>query len=209
MPSAEEVTAEETRTRLLQTMTHLMWTGSYAAASVGRVCKAAGANKGSFYHYFRSKEELALEALDKVWEMAKQDIFERAFHESIPPLDRFRRLEDLNYEFHRAQHGKAWDVEQGCIFENIGTEGGPENARLHAKSKEVFGYQREYMKTAVLDGIAAGSIPDQDADAATRRIIAFQGGLHIKAKIFNDVEWLRELFPGIRGILGAAAARTT
>lgn len=47
------------RRRLLEAARTLMLSRGYAATSVDDVCRAAKLTKGSFFHYFKSKEELA------------------------------------------------------------------------------------------------------------------------------------------------------
>ena len=42
----------------------MIGSSSYASTGVAEICKKAGVNKGSFYHFFESKEELAINALD-------------------------------------------------------------------------------------------------------------------------------------------------
>jgi Bacterial regulatory proteins, tetR family len=47
------------RQALIDAAFELIWTNSYGAVSVDDICRAAGARKGSFYHFFRSKVDLA------------------------------------------------------------------------------------------------------------------------------------------------------
>ena len=61
-----------TRERLIDTTQRLLWSDGYAGVSVDRICKEAGVKKGSFYHFFPSKEDLVLEALDALWRMADE-----------------------------------------------------------------------------------------------------------------------------------------
>ena len=42
----------------------LIWENSYGATSVDAICERAGAKKGSFYYFFKSKSELAAAALE-------------------------------------------------------------------------------------------------------------------------------------------------
>ena len=44
--------------RLMDAAMDLMWQNGYAAASVDAICEQAGAKKGSFYYFFKSKSEL-------------------------------------------------------------------------------------------------------------------------------------------------------
>ena len=49
--------------RLMDAAMDLMWQNSFSAASVDAICERAGAKKGSFYYFFKSKSELAAAAL--------------------------------------------------------------------------------------------------------------------------------------------------
>lgn len=51
------------REQLIEAATALIMQRGYASTGVDDVCAAAGASKGSFYHHFKSKEDLALHVL--------------------------------------------------------------------------------------------------------------------------------------------------
>ena len=53
--------------RLTDAAMELMWENSYGATSVDAICERAGAKKGSFYYFFKSKSELAAAALEADW----------------------------------------------------------------------------------------------------------------------------------------------
>lgn len=59
----------DAKDRLMQAAMDLIWTNSYGATSVDAICQKAGARKGSFYHFFASKSELAVKALEADWSM--------------------------------------------------------------------------------------------------------------------------------------------
>jgi TetR/AcrR family transcriptional repressor of nem operon len=50
------------KTRLLDSALRVIRTKGYAASTVDDICRAAGVSKGSFFHHFASKEDLALAA---------------------------------------------------------------------------------------------------------------------------------------------------
>jgi len=50
--------------RLTDAAMDLIWENSYGSTSVDAICERAGAKKGSFYYFFKSKSELAAAALD-------------------------------------------------------------------------------------------------------------------------------------------------
>ena len=60
----------------------------YAATRIEDVCAAAGLTKGSFFHHFKSKEDLALSAVAH-WQAMTSALFATApYHEAADPLSR-------------------------------------------------------------------------------------------------------------------------
>ncbi len=60
----------ESKTRFLDTALLVFRAKGYTATRIEDVCEAAGLTKGSFFHHFESKEELALAAADHFAAMA-------------------------------------------------------------------------------------------------------------------------------------------
>lgn len=63
MRKASECSA--TKTRLLQSAQKLILRRGFAGTSVDEICKNANVTKGSFFHYFSSKEDLGFRLLEK------------------------------------------------------------------------------------------------------------------------------------------------
>ncbi|MEQ9405575.1 MAG: TetR family transcriptional regulator C-terminal domain-containing protein [Cyclobacteriaceae bacterium] len=63
------------REHLIETGQNQILTHGYDLSSIKNITAAAGLPKGSFYHYFESKEKFALEAMDQ---------FVNAFEEQLP-----------------------------------------------------------------------------------------------------------------------------
>lgn len=77
-----------TRTRLLDAARDVIRAKGYTATSVDDICEAAGVTKGSFFHHFQSKEQLAIAAADQFGAMAAA-IFASAPYRQLPdPRDR-------------------------------------------------------------------------------------------------------------------------
>ncbi|MBL8945826.1 MAG: helix-turn-helix transcriptional regulator, partial [Myxococcales bacterium] len=55
----------DARGRLVATAVALFRERGYTAVSVADICDAAGLKKGSFYHFYASKLDLALDAIDE------------------------------------------------------------------------------------------------------------------------------------------------
>ena len=78
----------ESKTKFLDAALHVIRAKGYAATRVEDACEAAGLTKGSFFHHFKSKEDLALAAA-KHWSAVTSGAFASAPHRSLSdPLDR-------------------------------------------------------------------------------------------------------------------------
>lgn len=78
----------ESRRKLLEAALHVIRAKGYTATRVEDICEAAGLTKGSFFHHFKSKEELALAAAD-FWSATTSALFAAAPYRAIEdPLDR-------------------------------------------------------------------------------------------------------------------------
>ena len=49
--------------RLLEVAFELLWDNSYNSVSIDQICARAGANKGSFYYFFKTKADLGCGSL--------------------------------------------------------------------------------------------------------------------------------------------------
>jgi TetR/AcrR family transcriptional repressor of nem operon len=76
------------RLKLLNAALHVIRSKGYSATTVDDICHAAGVTKGSFFHHFKSKDDLALAAVAH-WRSMTEDFFASApYHQPEDPLDR-------------------------------------------------------------------------------------------------------------------------
>ena len=78
----------ESKTRILDATMHVIRAKGYAATTIDDVCNAAGLTKGSFFHHFKSKEDLALAAADHFAAMAAGLFKSAPYHAPSDPLER-------------------------------------------------------------------------------------------------------------------------
>jgi len=99
-------TPENSRTRLLTATIDLVRANGYAATRVEDVCAAAGVTKGSFFHHFASKEDLAIAAAAH-WNERASRLFAQAPYLSEP--ESLARL--LGYVSYRKEllSGDIWE----------------------------------------------------------------------------------------------------
>lgn len=78
----------ESRLRLLDAALHIIRSKGYAATTVDDICREAGVTKGSFFHHFKTKDDLALAAVH-YWEQSTRAFFASAsYHHAQDPVDR-------------------------------------------------------------------------------------------------------------------------
>lgn len=78
----------ESRTRLLDAALNVFRAKGYSATRVEDICVAAGLTKGSFFHHFKTKDELAIAAAGR-WTEVTGALFRNAdFHKPDDPVDR-------------------------------------------------------------------------------------------------------------------------
>ena len=78
----------ESKIKLLNAALTVIRQKGYSATTVDDICHQAGVTKGSFFHHFKSKDELALAAAG-YWNEMTGGYFEAAPYQQLPdPLDR-------------------------------------------------------------------------------------------------------------------------
>jgi TetR/AcrR family transcriptional repressor of nem operon len=85
----------ESKQKLLDAALHVIRAKGYTATRVEDICDEAGLTKGSFFHHFKSKEDLALTAAE-YWNSRTRQLFATADYRSMAdPLDRLLAYVDL------------------------------------------------------------------------------------------------------------------
>lgn len=78
----------ESKTKLLDAALQVIRTKGYEATTVDEVCESAGLTKGSFFHHFKSKEDLAIAAAKHFADMAGSVFSSAPYRKLADPLDR-------------------------------------------------------------------------------------------------------------------------
>jgi len=78
----------ESKVRFLDAALHVIRAKGYTATRIEDICETAGLTKGSFFHHFDSKEELALAAAAHFAAMADAVFATAPYQSAADPLDR-------------------------------------------------------------------------------------------------------------------------
>jgi TetR/AcrR family transcriptional repressor of nem operon len=81
-------TQHDSKTRFLDATLYVIRAKGYTATTIDDICKHAGLTKGSFFHHFKSKEELAVAAADHFGAMATRLFANAPYHTPEDPVDR-------------------------------------------------------------------------------------------------------------------------
>lgn len=195
----------DARERLVDSAIALIHARSYGTVSVDDLCAHAGVNKGSFYHFFPSKRDLALAAIERQWVYARRSILDPAFSPDVPPLERIRRLFRLAAALQCPDDPTMGHV-PGCPFGNLAAELGTQDPIIRDKVREVFaGYQASFERV-LRAAQEAGEIGALDIPAAARSLLAFFEGALLLAKTYNDAAVIEQMGRSVVGLIACQAA---
>ena len=186
----------DAKEKLMEAAWELIWAGSYGGTSVDHICERAGVRKGSFYHFFESKAELAMAGLDDAWKrhLAELDHIFSPIHQ---PLERLRKLCEYMVADQRevaAKHGRVL----GCPVHSLGAEVSTWADELQTKIKEAIAQHQRYYESAIRDAVREGLVPPApDAAVRARIVSAYCEGLLMHARIRNDLTVLDEMADGV------------
>ena len=178
--------------RLMDAALDLMWEESYGAITIDYICNRANVKKGSFYYFFKSKAELAVAALERMWEERWKPRLDESFSPSLEPLDRINRYLESVYQRQvqiKTEHGKVL----GCPICSVGSEISTQEVDVSAKVREILARKRRYYESAIRDAVAEGLIESCDAAQKANQLASLIEGAVAQARIMNDPEIARGL----------------
>ena len=109
-------TLNTTSEKVLAAAQPLMLSKGFTATSVDEICAEAGVSKGSFYHFFASKEELGVELLKRFYDRSVERLMSGPFAWMDDPKDRLFGFLDQT----EAAAEDLWS--DGCLLGTFATE---------------------------------------------------------------------------------------
>ena len=192
--------------RLTDAAMDLIWHNSYGTTSVDAICERAGAKKGSFYYFFKSKSELASAALEAEWNRKKSQM-DSIFSPTIPPLERLDRYFDFVHDRLAEVQKKCGSI-LGCPFMSVGSEVSTQDQIVRETIDRIMDRKLNYFISAVRDAQAQGSVDAPDPVAKAKALFSCYQGTMAQARIQNDIELLREFKQVAKDVLGVKRTQT-
>lgn len=187
----------DTKTRILSTARELFHGRSYADVGIKEICDIAKVQKGSFYHFFPSKQDLAMAVIDDMADDWAHGFVAEAFDQNLAPLERLDYMVDAAYYWQKA----AKDIEgrmPGCLFGNLALEISTRDDVLRAKLNAVFEKASLRFHETLDQAVELGEIAPLNTEATATAMLAFLEGIILLAKTQNDPEIIRILGPAIK-----------
>ena len=184
------------RERLLAAADLLMHQRGYEAVGVAELCAAAEARKGSFYHFFDSKQSLAVEMLERAWTRTQETIFADAFNDER----RTARASFTRYGRALATYQRGF-VERdglvpGCRFGNFAAELSGADEEVRACVRGVFEEMTAVFQTTIERGKKCGDVESSvNSRHVALHVLAQMEGLMIVAKATRNPDVLEQLGP--------------
>lgn len=191
--------AIDTRSRILRTARELFHGRSYSDVGVKEICDRAGVLKGSFYHFFPSKRDVALAVIDEMAEDWASGFVAEAFDHRLPPLERLDYVIDAAYYWQKAMQDK--DLEKrmpGCLFGNLALEVSTRDEVLRAKLGAVFDKAEARFRDTLEEAVATGALAALDTDRTAAAMLAYLEGVILMAKTKNDPDVILDLGRAIK-----------
>jgi TetR/AcrR family transcriptional regulator, transcriptional repressor for nem operon len=192
--------------RLIEAAMDLMWRNSYGTTSVDAICDRAGAKKGSFYYFFKSKSELATAALEAEWNKKKADM-NTIFSPTVPPLERFDRYFEYVHDRLAEVQEKCGSI-LGCPFISVGSEVSTQDQAVREAIDRIMDAKLNYFISTVRDAAALGLIDAPDPVAKAKALFSCYQGTIAQARIQNDIQLLCGFKQVAKDVLGVKRTQT-
>ncbi|MCU7797877.1 MAG: TetR/AcrR family transcriptional regulator [Candidatus Thiodiazotropha sp. (ex Semelilucina semeliformis)] len=189
----------DTKDRILATARELFHGRSYADVGIKEICTLANVQKGSFYHFFPSKQDLAMAVIDDMSDDWAQGFVAEAFDEALPPIERLDYMVDAIYYWQKAAKSAEGRM-PGCLFGNLALEVSTRDEVLRARLNAVFDKASASFHKALEQAVELGEMPPLDTAATATAMLAYLEGVILLAKTRNDPEVVRILGPAIKSI---------
>jgi TetR/AcrR family transcriptional repressor of nem operon len=142
---------------LLDAGLQVMATRGYNGTSIKDIVDAASVPKGSFYTYFKSKEDFAIEALEKVTDERMQQSRRLLGDRSISPLERLQRY------FSNSLGNCEESMKGGCFIGNMCQEMSESSEAIRLKVRQLLRNKtqaiEDVLEEARLHGTLKSALP--------------------------------------------------
>lgn len=189
---------KQTREVIIAAAKRLMQIKGYHATSLDDVLSESGVGKGSFYHYFRSKEDLGHAILDQIVTSFIAHTLEPCFSDPAGrPLAQIRCFLERVLEAQR-----ACNCVGGCPLGNLASELSDVHEGFRARLVGVFSAWRSQLTKALREAQRRGDVGAEcRPDAVAHFLVASLEGAILMAKVSKDIGVMEQCVEELRRYL--------
>lgn len=122
----------QSREQLLVVGQELFINSSFNCVGLNDILKKAGIPKGSFYHYFESKEDFGLQVIEMYAMQNHEELKAITSDSALTPYEQLKKFFETNIA-----HYDDIDYCQGCLMANLSQELADVNEKLRCKINEL------------------------------------------------------------------------
>jgi len=186
----------DTRERIVDAARFLFWEKGYGASGLADILDRAGANSGSFYHFFESKDALLRTVLDTYVELLAPHVLRPAWETTTDPIERiFALLEGYRH------HLVETDCRYGCPICRLALEIDPENTPAHDLIARNFSAW-----TRAVEGCLRAAGVKSAGDTAAFVLTVMEGAL-MQSRAYRKIEPFDACIRQLRLHLGAIVGK--
>lgn len=168
---------ENTRQRLIDTTYEEIYSNGYQGSSLAEILKKAEVHKGSMYHYFKNKKDMALVSIE---EKLNAKFFERY----AGVLD--EKSNYIDSLFDKFKDTSTRDFKRGCPVANIVQEMSNIDEDFNKTMKDIYSNLREYFIKILDKAIEVKEIKECDTSKIALYMSSVLEGAILAAKASGD-----------------------
>lgn len=168
-----------TRADLIEAGLGLIMERGYNHTGLDEILRTAGVAKGSFYHFFKSKEDFGLEVVARHAERRLASLDEHLGDAEHPHLARLRRFFEGSIRRHEDQ-----GFRRGCLFGNLGQEMADQSEVFRGRLEEVLAEYRRRIAGCLRQAQEEGELRlDLDPDRLAGFVLNSWEGAILRMKV--------------------------
>jgi TetR/AcrR family transcriptional repressor of nem operon len=188
---------EDTKLALIKAGRRIIVEKGYNHTGIQEILLEVGVPKGSFYHFFSSKEEFGLAIIDYDSQMHDRIVEQYLDDTSLSPLNRLKR-----YFTFKLEEFETLQYREGCLFGNLSQERSDQNEAFRLRLQTATDRWRDQFAACIQSAQAAGEISNQQTaqDLAEFCLNSWEGAL-LQMKVSKSDAPLKNYIQFIFGVI--------
>jgi TetR/AcrR family transcriptional repressor of nem operon len=174
---------KHSREDILQGGVELFRKYGYEGTGVQQILTSLNIPKGSFYNYFKSKEDFVLESIKLYGAMGFDNHRQALSNNSLSPLNRIKKhVEDVQKQY------VVESFEKSCLLDMLAIEVCGSNKKIAKTIDGIFEKRKQIYANCIKEGQELGEIrKDESAEDLAEFLLSGFSGAQLKAKTEKSI----------------------